>query len=132
MTGPAEAPTGNRSEGASVLAFVAVCAVAIGASGAALALLFGGAAGHRAVAASAGVAFVVQLVTYTLARRAARRPGRPIIAAWVGGMLLRFGAVVAYAMVAVRGGSLAPVPALISLVIFFFVTTLLEPWLLQS
>jgi len=72
------------------------------------------------------------MVAYVIAFRAVRMPGRPIMTAWVAGMILRFGAVGAFGLAAVRGWQLAPVPALVSLVIFLFVSTLLEPWLLQS
>jgi hypothetical protein len=115
-----------------IAAFAVVCGAAIGVSAVLLSLVFGGTAGRRAVAASAIVALAVQVIAYAVARRALRRPGRPIITAWVVGMILRFGALTVYALVALRVWALAPVPALLSLVVFFFLSTLLEPWLLQS
>jgi hypothetical protein len=112
--------------------FAAVGGAAILLSGGVLAVVFSAPGGRRAVAVSAVVAFAVQLLAYSIARRAMRQPGRPIMTAWVVGMILRFGAIAVCGLVAVRRWNLDPLPALVSLVVFFFVTTLLEPWLLQS
>jgi len=120
------------SAGRAIAVFAATSAGAIAVLAGLLVLVFDGPTGRRAVAASAGVAFGVQMVAYVIAFRAVRMPGRPIMTAWVAGMILRFGAVGAFGLAAVRGWQLAPVPALVSLVIFLFVSTLLEPWLLQS
>jgi hypothetical protein len=119
-------------EGRTIAVFAAVCGAAVGVSAGVLVLLFRGPTGRRAVAASAVIALAVQIVTYAVARRGVRRPGRPIITAWVVGMMLRFGVLGVYGLVALRSWDLAPVPALLSLVVFFFLSTLLEPWLLQS
>jgi hypothetical protein len=125
--------TAARSRGPrSVAAFAAVAAALIALLGAALTLGFRSPADIRALAISAALAWLVQTVSYALARYAVSRPKRPIFTAWVVGMILRFGAVVVYALVGTRAWSLPPLPALLSFVIFLFVSTLLEPWLLYS
>jgi len=54
-----------------------------------------------------------------------------VIGAWGLSALLRFAALAAYAL-SLKALALPAEPALISLVTFFFVTTLAEPWLLRS
>jgi hypothetical protein len=127
------APVGTgRHAPRPVAVFACAAAGVICITGLALTAMFGGAAARRAVVASGILALAVQVVAYSAARSALVRPARPIMTAWVAGMLLRFGAVVAYALLALRPLMLAPVPALLSFVIFLFVSTLLEPWLLHS
>jgi hypothetical protein len=46
--------------------------------------------------------------------------------------MLRFVTLAVYALVAVKTLALPAAPALFSLVTFFFLTTLAEPWLLRS
>lgn len=85
--------------------------------------------GRRAVLWSAGIALVVQLVAFTLARRSA--PNR-VFKAVGAGAILRVLTLVLYALVFLGPLGLAPVPALLSLAALFFVTTVLESWLLTS
>ncbi len=92
-----------------------------------LAIPFSSSADRRAIETSGAVAFGVQMCAFLLARR-------PTVSGlgsgWVLGIGMRFVALVAYGVVAVRIlGMHAPV-ALISLVSFFFVSTLVEPKLL--
>jgi len=84
---------------------------------------------RRAVLWSAGIALIVQLVAFTLARRVA--PER-VFKAVGAGAVLRVLALVVYALVLIRPLGLPPVPALLSLAVLFFVTTVLESWLLTS
>jgi hypothetical protein len=84
---------------------------------------------RRAIEISGVVAFVVQILSFAIARAWA---ATNVIAGWGLGMLIRF---VVLAMYALFGASLlgaTPTAALVSLVAFFFVSTLLEPVLLSS
>jgi hypothetical protein len=91
--------------------------------------VFSGPGGRRAVLWSALVAVLVQVVAFSLARRSA--PERVFKAVGVGA-LLRALAIVIYALLLLKPLGLPPVPALISLAVLFFVTTVLESWLLTS
>lgn len=91
--------------------------------------MFDGPGGRRAVLVSVAIALVVQTVTFTLARLAA--PGN-VLKAWGAGTVLRFLTLVVYALVLIKPLGLPAVPALMSLVSLFFVTTVLESLLLTS
>ena len=56
---------------------------------------------------------------------------RNVMAGWGAGSLVRFLTLFVYGLLAVKVLGLAPVPALISLVLFFFLSTLLEPLFLR-
>jgi hypothetical protein len=102
---------------------------ALGVVGLLLLAVFSSAAGRRAVLWSAGIALVVQVVAFALARRTA--PERVFQAVGVGA-ILRAVALVVYALLLLKPLGLPAVPALLSLATFFFVTTVLESWLLTS
>jgi hypothetical protein len=85
--------------------------------------------GERAVRASAWLAVGVQVVTFAIARLVARQN---VVAGWGLGVLLRFAAVAMWAFLGINALGLAPAPALLSLVIFFFVSTLIEPLFLNA
>lgn len=121
-----------RSTTVDLAVFAAASGATIALVALVLALVFVGTPDRRAVAVSAGIAIVVQCIAFVLARRATRAPGRPIIAAWAVGIVLRFLVLAVYALLVVRAWQLAPTAALVSLAIFFFLSTLLEPWLLRS
>ena len=106
---------------AGLLSLVAVLVV--------LLAVFRGPGGRRAVLVSAVIALVVQAVAFTLARLAA--PGH-VFKAWGVGTVLRFGTLIVYALVLLKPLELPAVPALLSLVSLFFVTTVLESLLLRS
>jgi hypothetical protein len=91
--------------------------------------VFAGADGHRAVLVSAAVAFVVQIAAFA-AITGLR--GWNVMGAWGVGVGIRFVALALYALVGIKVWALAPVPALLTLVICFFLSTLAEPWLLRS
>jgi hypothetical protein len=80
------------------------------------------------VTVSAGIAYVAQLVSFAVVR-AFRTTN--VFAGWGLGMLVRFGVLVVYALVGARALDLPMTSALVSLVSFFFVSTLLEPVLLS-
>jgi hypothetical protein len=90
---------------------------------------FAGADAHHAVAVSAVVALVVQVVAFGVSWRLRRWN---VMGAWGLGVAIRFVALGVYALVGVRAWGLAPVPALLAMVIFLFLSTLAEPWLLRS
>ncbi len=91
-------------------------------------LAFPGADARRAITASATLAYLVQIAAFAIVWRLRRWN---VIGAWGLGVILRFATLAVYALVVVRMLSLQPAPALFSLVTFFFVTTLAEPWLLR-
>jgi hypothetical protein len=108
--------------------FAAASAVGITA----LAMLFGALypepGDHRAIRLSALVAFGVQLVAFAVMLTLR---GKSIFAAWGLGMLLRLASLMVVAFIIVKLMALPATPALLSLVAFFFVTTLVEPVLLK-
>jgi hypothetical protein len=91
-------------------------------------LVYPTAEGTRAVLTSAGTAVVVQLLSFAILLVARR--SNPI-AAWGLGTLLRMGVLAIYALVVVQALGLASAPALISLATFFFLSSLVEPLLLN-
>lgn len=112
-----------------VILFAVVSGVVIGLAALVLGLVFGGDAGQRAIIVSAAIAWVVQMMAFVIALRLR---GWNVIAAWTLGMLLRLGALMVYGLVGVRALSLAPDAALVSMAVFFFLSTLTEPWFLRS
>lgn len=91
-------------------------------------LLWRDAESRRAVALSALTAVVVQLAAFSVARRWLRTN---LIAGWGLGVIIRFGALAAYAFLVVGALDLPQAVALISLATFLFLSTLLEPLLLK-
>jgi hypothetical protein len=82
----------------------------------------------HAIVVSAVIAYVVQLVSFALAREWA---ATNVIAGWGLGMLIRFFVLAIYALIGVKVLGLQLTPALVSLAVFFFVSTLAEPVLLK-
>jgi len=87
----------------------------------------GGGAGG-AIRLSAIVATVVQLAAFVATKLVAPRN---VMAAWGAGSLVRLLTLLVYAFVAVKLLNLPATPALLSLVVFFFLATLLEPLFLR-
>jgi hypothetical protein len=83
----------------------------------------------RAVWASAWLAMVVQLLTFSIARLVAREN---VMAGWGLGAVLRFATLGAWALLGIKALGLLSGPALLSLAIFFFVSTLVEPLFLNG
>lgn len=83
----------------------------------------------RAVTISAWTAIGVQVVTFAIARLVARQQ---VIAGWGLGVLLRFAVVAFWAFLGIKALDLMAGPALLSLVLFFFVSTLIEPLFLNA
>ncbi|HLV25659.1 MAG TPA: hypothetical protein VKZ41_05075 [Gemmatimonadales bacterium] len=84
---------------------------------------------RHAVLVSACVAFVVQVISFIALRFGGREN---MIAMWGVGMLLRMATLAAFAFVVVGALGLPSGAALISLVAFFLVSSLLEPLLINT
>ena len=110
--------------------FAATAAAIIAGAGLVLEwAVFVGVDGRHAVAVSGVVALVVQLVAFGVSRGLRQWN---VIGAWGLGAIIRFAALALYAVVGIKSWSLAATPALLSFVIFLFLSTLAEPWLLRS
>jgi hypothetical protein len=94
-----------------------------------LTIAFPAGADRHAIVVSAGIAYVVQLLSFVIARAWATTN---VVAGWGLGMLLRFAVLALYALVFAKALGLPLTSALVSLAAFFFVSTLLEPVLLKS
>ena len=117
----------STARATAIFSAVTVAVVLIG--GWVMTRVYPGADARRAIVTSAAIALVVQLVAFLIARRAAARSSA--IAGWGIGSLLRMAILAVYALVVVQALGLLAMPALISLAVFFFVSTLVEPLLLN-
>lgn len=81
-----------------------------------------------AIGISAAVAAIVQIAAFAVTKSMMTHN---VIAGWGAGSLVRFLTLFVYGLIAVKVIGLAPVPALISLALFFFLSTLLEPLFLR-
>ena len=111
----------------AMLLFAVVVGLSIAGAGLLFAVLFSSPAERRAIEVSGAVALVVQLFGFAIARSVSTQN---FMAGWVIGIALRFVTLVAYAFVAVKMLGLPAPAALLSLVTFFFISTLVEPKLL--
>lgn len=93
-----------------------------------LTLGFTGPGDAAAIRLSAIIAIVVQLAAFAVTMVISRRH---LIAGWGAGSLVRFLALVTYAVLAVRVLALPAVAALVSLATFLFISTLIEPLFLR-
>lgn len=84
---------------------------------------------QHAILVSAVVAYFVQLLAFSIARLVARTN---VIAGWGLGALLRFATLAVYAFIIIDAFALPSAAALVSLVAFFFLSTLVEPLLLNA
>jgi hypothetical protein len=112
-----------------MVSYALVSALAIALFGWLLTYAFPTAADAHTIVVSAVIAYVVQLVSFAIARGWA---ATNVIAGWGLGMLIRFFVLAIYALVGVKVLGLQLTPALVSLAAFFFVSTLAEPVLLKS
>jgi len=111
---------------AMMLFAVALALIVLG-GGLLLAIPFSSPSERRAIEVSGVVAVVVQLFGFAIARSV---PSQNFFSGWVIGIALRFVTLITYAFVAVKLLGLPAPAALISLVTFLFVSTLVEPKLL--
>lgn len=109
--------------------FLGAALVIVAVAGGVMTMAFPTPADHRAIWISAVVALVVQGFAFMIVRLAA---GPRVMAGWGVGALLRLVVLVAYAFLATGALGLPATAALISLVVFFFLSTLVEPLLLRS
>jgi hypothetical protein len=86
-------------------------------------------AGRRAIVASAVLAWLAQAMAFTIVWRLR---AWNVMAAWTLGMLLRLVVLLLYGLAGVRALSLPAEAALVSMAVFFFLSTLIEPWFLRS
>ncbi len=112
-----------------MLLFALVSGGAIGFASVVFALAYRTAAGRHAIVASAVLAWVAQVMAFGIVWRLR---SWNVMAAWTLGMLLRLVVLGAYGLAGVRLLSLQPETALVSMAVFFFLSTLIEPWFLRS
>lgn len=113
----------------SLLGFTAAQTVlVVGASLVLQRFVWTDAASAEAVRASAWLAFTVQLFTFLIARLVARQN---VIAGWGLGVMLRAATLAFWALLGIKALGLVQVPALLSLVVFYFLSTLVEPLFLN-
>jgi hypothetical protein len=105
----------------SGVGLIAVC-------GAALTVLFPSALDRRAIAISALVALMVQMLTFSVARGIGPQH---VIAGWGLGAALRLVVLTVFALLVVDRVGLPLPSAIISLAVFLFVTTVIEPLFLS-
>ncbi len=111
------------------LTFVAAGAALIALLAAVLVLLYQGEAERRAVLVSALIAVITQAFAFGLTRGMSQKN---VIAGWGLGAILRLLVLVVFALVVVQRFGLPSGAALVSLALFLFVTTLVEPLFLKS
>lgn len=108
--------------------YAASCLVIVALIGA-IAWSFTGVAGRQAILASAGLAVVVQMVAYAVARLLGPRN---MLLGWGLGSVLRLVVLVLYAILVAKLWRVPLAPALLSLAGFLFVTTVVEPVFLKQ
>ena len=111
----------------AIALFAAVLVVIVLGVGGLLAIPFATASDRKAIATSAVVAVVVQLFGFAIARSVSTQN---FLSGWIIGVALRFVTLVAYAFIAVKMLGMPAPAALLSLVTFFFISSLVEPKLL--
>ena len=111
----------------AMLLFAATVVLIILGGGLLLAIPFSSPGERRAIEVSGVVALVVQLFGFAITRSVSTQR---FYSGWIIGVALRFVTVFAYAFVAVKLLGMPAPAALLSLVTFLFVSTLVEPKLL--
>lgn len=79
---------------------------------------------------AASVAFVVQMISFFMAREFARRQN--VMAGWGLGIALRFVVLLLFGFIAVPSLGVPMSSSLLGLAMFLFVTTLIEPLFLKT
>jgi hypothetical protein len=110
-------------------AFAVGCLTTIGATLGLLLLLYHQPADRRAIIVGAVVSFAIQLVAFSVAL--AMAPTN-VMAGWGAGAVLRLLALALYALLAVPQLGLPLTAALVSLALYLFLSTLIEPFFLKS
>lgn len=126
---PSVARSSFRRFGGRFVGFAAVTVAAIALSALGVAQVFGGPGDHAAIRASAFTAIVIQLTAF---RATLLLAPRNILAAIAAGAVVRLAGLIALAVLA-QTTLRVPLPAaLISLVVFYLPSTLMEPLFLRS
>jgi uncharacterized protein YybS (DUF2232 family) len=112
----------------ATLRYAVASALLLAVLGVVLVLAYG-ADVQRAIVWSALVSFVTQLVGFAIVRRMAKQN---VIAGWGLGAILRFVVFVIWALVCIKSLGLPSAAAMVSLAVFLFASTLVEPLFLQS
>jgi len=110
--------------------FALSCAVIIGGLAAGVVAVYGrrlGEDGSRAIVMSAGIAFTVQCLTFGVARAIM---ATNVWTGWLLGAGMRFLVVIGHGVIGAPLLGLPLEPALISLAVFIFLTTVIEPFFL--
>jgi hypothetical protein len=113
----------------SLALFAAASLVLIGLAAGVMIFIYQSPDAARAVWTSAVIAFAVQVIAFAIVKLSAKEN---VMAGWGIGAIIRFLVLGLYALVIVKALGLDSGAALVSLVAFFFVSTLLEPLLLKS
>ena len=113
----------------SLVLFAVASLVLIGAAAGVMILFYQSPDAAKAVWTSAAIAFAVQVIAFAIVKLSSKEN---VIASWGIGAIIRFLVLGIYALVIVKALGLNSAAALVSLVAFFFVSTLLEPLLLKS
>jgi len=109
--------------------FVAAALSIVLLGGWVLSLVWPSADAAHAIRVSAAIAIAVQVLAFGIVRLS--RGSQNTLAAWGLGTLLRVAVLALYALVIVKAFGLQGAPALVSLALFFFLSTLVEPLLLN-
>ena len=112
------------------LSFAAACAATIGAAWSIAVLVLQDAMSRRGLMVAAMVAFVVQMISFLIAREFARR--KNVMAGWGLGIALRFVVLLLFGLIAVPSLGVPMGSSLLGLATFLFVTTLIEPLFLKT
>jgi hypothetical protein len=125
----AAAPAAGAAFPARAIALFAAASVAVVAlAGGILAAFYRSPIDRKAIAVSAGIALVVQLLAFTVVRLVG---GEHVIAAWGVGAIMRFAVLVLHALVIAPALGLPAGAALVSVAVFLFALTVLEPLFLK-
>ena len=113
----------------SAVLFLLVTVALTLAAGWVLAHFYAAPAERHAIVVSAWIAIGVQLLTFTIMRLVKREH---VIAGWGVGVILRFAVLAVYGLVLAKAMGLPSAAALVSLAVFLFVTTTVEPLFLKQ
>ena len=119
--------TGGRTARA-ILLYVVLAVGLVAGAGWLMAQWLRAPADTAAIRTSGIVAVVVQVLAFVAVRL---MPPNRMLVGWGVGSLLRLATLVIYGLLAVKILALPAVAALLSLAVFFFLTTLVEPLLLR-
>ena len=113
----------------AIAIFAVISLAIIAVVGGIMSMLYDTPDDRRAIVISGAIAFVVQMFAFTIARVVSRDN---VIAGWGLGALMRLAVLAVYGFVLIKAMGLPSTPALLSLAAFFFLSTLVEPLLLNA